>query len=59
MAASRSVVMIGATIGSIVGGYVPVLFGADVFDLWSILFGMIGGFAGIALTVWLSKRLGW
>lgn len=48
-----------ATIGGVIGGYVPVLFGdSELLDGWSILGGMIGGFAGIWLGVWLSKRFG-
>jgi H+/Cl- antiporter ClcA len=53
---SKRFVMLGATVGTLVGGWVPTLFGADPFEGWSILGGMIGGFAGIWMAVWLSKR---
>lgn len=53
---SKRFVMLGATVGILVGGWVPTLFGADPFGGWSILGGMIGGFAGIWMAVWLSKR---
>ncbi len=55
---NKQTVMVGATVGMIVGGYVPVLFGANPLGGWSILGSMIGGFLGIWLVVWLSKRYG-
>lgn len=48
-----------ATVGGIVGGYVPVLFGdTELLDGWSILGGFIGGIAGIWLGVKMSKKYG-
>lgn len=40
-------VMIGMTIGSIIGSYVPVLFGADAFSFSSIVGSIVGGLIGI------------
>jgi len=40
-------------IGSTVGSYVPVLFGASFLSLWSILLGAVGGGVGI----WVGYRL--
>jgi hypothetical protein len=41
------------TAGLFVGGYVPALWGASPFSLQSLLFGAVGGVAG----VWLGARL--
>ena len=49
----RSVIGVSATVGTFVGGYLPVLWGASSFSLVSLLFGGVGGGAG----VWLGARL--
>ncbi len=49
----KFLVLTGMTIGSIAGGYIPVLFGADLFSFTSIIFNAIGGIAGI----WISYKL--
>lgn len=43
----KAIVMLGFTIGSIAGSYLPLLFGAGVLSLWSIVGGAVGGIAGI------------
>lgn len=56
---SKRVVMIGAIGGITIGSLVPMLWGDyNTFGMASVLLGMVGGFLGIWLTVWLSKRLG-
>jgi hypothetical protein len=56
---NKKLLLLLATIGGIVGGYVPVLFGDnELLDGWSILAGMIGGLFGIWVGVILSKRYG-
>jgi hypothetical protein len=50
---SRSVIGLCAGFGSIVGGYVPVLWGASSFSLVSFLFGIVGAAAG----VWAGIRI--
>lgn len=35
------------SVGSIVGGYAPLLWGGSTFSLSSILLGALGGFLGI------------
>lgn len=48
---SRSaLVMLGMTIGSVVGSYLPVLFGAGLLSFTSIIASAIGGFLGIWLV---------
>jgi hypothetical protein len=56
---NKKLLLLMATIGGIVGSYIPVLFGDnELLDGWSILAGMIGGLLGIWVGVWLSKRYG-
>jgi hypothetical protein len=49
----RSVIGLCALVGSIVGGYVPALWGGSSLSLISLVFAALGGFAGI----WLGVRL--
>lgn len=41
-------------IGSAVGGFIPSLWGSDMFSISSVIFTAIGGFVGI----WLGFKLG-
>lgn len=50
---AKALITIGMIAGSVLGGYVPSLWGADPFSLWSMVLGMVGGFAGI----WVGYRL--
>jgi uncharacterized membrane protein (UPF0136 family) len=54
---NKSVLLFFATIGGLVGGYIPVLFG-DADLSMSILLSTVGGLVGIWLGVIVSKRLG-
>lgn len=57
--ASKRTVMTGAIGGMTIGSVVPFLWGDyDSFGGASILMAMVGGFAGIWLAVWASKKLG-
>jgi hypothetical protein len=49
----RSAIGLCGGLGMFVGGYVPALWGASSFSLQSLLFGVIGGIAGI----WASLRV--
>lgn len=54
---NKKVILLFATVFSIAGGYVPVLFGdSDLLDGWSILGGLVGGVFGIWLGAIVSKR---
>lgn len=56
---NKRTVMFGAVGGMTIGAVVPMLWGDyNSFDLASVFCGMIGGFLGIWLAVWLSKRFG-
>lgn len=47
---SKALIMVGLTIGSTAGGYVPVLFGASFLSAWSIVGSALGGLLGIYLA---------
>ena len=49
----RSVIGLCAGFGSLVGGYVPDLWGASSFSLLSVVFGLAGAAAGI----WFGVRI--
>ncbi|HZT17493.1 MAG TPA: hypothetical protein VFA19_16270 [Gaiellaceae bacterium] len=49
----RSVIGLCATVGTIAGGYVPVLWGDSAFSVTSLLFAALGGAAG----VWAGARI--
>jgi hypothetical protein len=44
---TKSLVWIGAGIGSTVGSLIPMLWGADMLSFSSIIFGGLGAVAGI------------
>lgn len=50
----KTLIWIGLTVGSTVGGYLPVLAGADAFSFSGVIFSMVGGIAGI----WFGYRFG-
>ncbi len=51
--ASKFLVYLGMFIGSIIGGYIPILFGASLISYSSVLFSGIGGILGI----WIGYKL--
>lgn len=51
---NKSTMYLLITLGGGIGGYLPVLFGADGFSVWSILGSTIGGFTGIYIAMKLS-----
>ncbi len=54
---TKALVTIGMIVGSIIGGYIPVVFGADLLSFVSILGNGIGGLVGIFLGYKLSTYL--
>jgi len=44
---AKTMIMIGMVVGSTLGGYLPALWGAGGLSLASVVFGTIGGLAGI------------
>ena len=49
----RSVITLCAVFGTIVGGFVPVVWGNNGFGVQGVLFAAVGGVAGL----WLGVRL--
>ena len=52
----RGVIGLCALFGSFVGGYLPSLWGASSLGAESLLFGAIGGVAGVLLGARLSEE---
>jgi len=48
----KKIVMIGAILGTTIGSYVPVIFGASIFSMTSILGSGVGGVLGL----WISFK---
>jgi|GEM_PF-255362 len=55
---NKKLLLLFAAIFGGIGGYIPVLFGDNEFDGWSILGGLIGGLFGIWLGIVVAKRWG-
>lgn len=51
---TKTLIYLGLFIGSTIGSYVPVLFGASLLSGWSI----IGSGIGALLGVWAGYKLG-
>ena len=51
---NKKAIYFGMFVGSMVGGWVPAIWHAGMFSLWSIVLSMVGGLAGI----WVAWRLG-
>ncbi|NCN25591.1 hypothetical protein GW935_02950 [Candidatus Falkowbacteria bacterium] len=49
----KKVIYLGMFIGSLVGGYLPMLFGVSAFSMWSVMSGAVGGIFGI----WLAYKI--
>ena len=49
----RSVISLCAVFGTVIGGFVPALWGNNGIGLAGVLFGALGGIAGL----WLGVRL--
>jgi len=45
----KSLIMLGMTVGSIAGGYLPMLFGISAFSYTSILTSAVGASIGVYL----------
>ncbi len=52
---AKTMVFIGMTVGSIVGGYIPVLFGASLLSISSLIGNTIGALVGIYIGYKLSS----
>lgn len=54
---NKNVIMFFTIIFSLAGSYVPMLLGeTDIFSMWAIFGGFIGGIIGIWIGVLVCKR---
>lgn len=51
----KRVLFMMASLGGLVGGYIPVLLGADTLSGWSLLGSFVGGLVGIWFGVRISE----
>jgi len=51
---TKNLIWLFLFIGSLVGGYIPTLFGASVLSLSALLWSTIGSFGGI----WVGYKIG-
>lgn len=47
---SKTVIYIGVTIGSIIGGYIPAIWGGSLFSVSSVVLSTVGGVIGLVVT---------
>lgn len=52
---SKFLILVGMTVGSIIGGYIPILFGVDMFSYFSVLTSGIGALLGIFIGYKLNQ----
>ena len=52
---SKTLIWIGTLVGSVIGGYIPALWGAGMFSFSSIIFGSLGAILGIFIGFKLSN----
>ena len=50
----KKTVLFAMILGSVAGGYIPLLWGGSVFSAASVLIAAVGGFAGI----WIGYKIG-
>lgn len=48
---NKGLISLLAGVGGIIGGYIPVIFGAGGLSGWSIIGGLAGGIVGIYIAV--------
>jgi len=53
---NKTVIMFFTIVFSLLGSYLPILFGDNIFSGWSILGGFVGGIFGIWIGIIVSKR---
>lgn len=51
----KTAVWIGVLVGSTIGGYIPMLFGASFLSLWALLGNTIGALLGIFIAYKLTQ----
>lgn len=51
----KSLVILGMIIGSLIGGYIPVIFGAGLLSYSSVLGNGLGGIIGVLIAYKLTE----
>ena len=51
----KSAVMLGMIIGSLIGGYIPTIFGASFLSYSTIFFNGLGGIIGIIVAYKMTE----
>jgi len=54
---TKTFITTGLIVGSLAGGYIPVLWGGSVFSISSLLFSALGALAGIWFGFKIARRL--
>ena len=54
---AKTLVFLGMIVGSIIGGYLPALFGVSLLSYTSIITSTVGGFLGMWVGFKLSQWL--
>lgn len=52
----KTLVMIGMVAGSLIGGYIPILWGASFLSFSSLMGNALGGLAGIFIAFKLTNE---
>ncbi len=52
---SKSIIWIGMVCGSLIGSFVPSIWGDGMFSMSSVIFTAVGGFAGIWIGFKISR----
>jgi hypothetical protein len=47
---SKTAILIGVTIGSTIGGYLPAVWGGSLFSFSSVILSAVGGTIGLIIT---------
>jgi hypothetical protein len=55
---TKKLILLFLFLGSILGGYLPLLWGGDAFSLSAVLWSAIGGGVGIFVGYTLGQRWG-
>jgi len=53
----KILVMLGMTLGSSIGGYIPAMWGGDIFSFSSLFGSLVGGIIGALLGFKISSYL--
>ena len=53
---NKTIIMFFTFVFSLIGSYLPSLFGEGIFSVLGILGGFVGGIAGVFIGFYVSKR---